>query len=311
MKHIEILEKIKKYNTITIFRHIKPDGDAMGSVMGLKTFLNDNFKDKNVYVLGYDKYDKIIYSDNVDDEIIKNSLAIVLDTANSLRIDDNRAMEASEIIKIDHHPNLDEYGNINLVQEFSAATCEILTFVFKKYEELGYIFSQNTAKYLFTGLFTDTMSFKTTNVTKETFMAGYILKEKDININEITNYILEKNIDDFKTTNKIRELMQFDDKLAYLILDEDDLKKINIKDDIARNQISEFSNLKDIEVWCIFTQSENHLYQGTLRSKKVQLNTIANKYNGGGHKNASGVNNLTREEVERLLLELKSNIYNK
>ena len=128
--YTEILNKIKEYDDIAIFRHQRPDGDAMFSALALAQFINDNFPDKTVKVGGEDKFDLISRNDDLSLAFIKRSLAIVLDTSTSERIDDERALKAKQLIKIDHHPINDDYGIINLVDAKASACSEVLAAMF-------------------------------------------------------------------------------------------------------------------------------------------------------------------------------------
>lgn len=307
----EILSKIKQNDVITIYRHIKPDGDAVGSQLGFKTWINDNFPDKKVYVMGNDKFDIYPILDKVKDEVIKESLAIVLDTADNGRIDDQRYKLSRYIIKIDHHPFDDKYGKINFVQDKDAAVCEILTKMFREFEKKKYIFSEKCAEFLYSGLLTDTLSFKTTNVTKQTLECGSYLVSKNISPSKLSLRMFSKSYKSFRLANYIRSKVKYKNGLAYIILNKKQLETLKTSSLIARNQVSELGNVKEFEVWAIFTQEENDLYQGTLRSKEIAVNEIALKYNGGGHKNAAGVNNLTKDDLANIINDLKNGIKNK
>lgn len=307
----EILDKILKYDIITIYRHIKPDGDAVGSQLGFKTWINDNFPNKEVYVMGNDKFDIYPVLDKVKDDIIKKSLAIVLDSSDIGRVDDQRYKLSEYIIKIDHHPFGDKYGKINFIQEKDAAVCEILTKMFKEFEKKKYIFSTQCAEYLYSGLLTDTLSFRTTNVTKQTLESGSYLVSKNISPSALSLRMFSKSYKSFRLANFIRSKVKYRNGLAYIILNKKQLETLKTTSMIARNQVSELGSVKEFEVWAIFTQEENDLYQGTLRSKEIAVNNIALKYNGGGHKNAAGVNNLTKNDLTNIISDLKNEIKNK
>ena len=123
-----LLQQIENAKIITIFRHTNPDCDALGSQFGLKKWIQDNYPDKQVYALGYDAPNQGVWpkSDEAGDEVIAQSFAIVVDTANTERIDDQRFASASSIFKIDHHPDRFFYGDDQIVDESAAATCQIL-----------------------------------------------------------------------------------------------------------------------------------------------------------------------------------------
>ena len=96
-----LLQHIQNAQIITIFRHTNPDCDAVGAQFGLKNWIQDNWPEKKVYALGYDHPNQGVWpeSDSVEDEVIAQSLAIVVDTANRERVDDQRFEKARLIFK--------------------------------------------------------------------------------------------------------------------------------------------------------------------------------------------------------------------
>lgn len=305
----QILQSIKKHSSICIYRHEKADGDAAGSQFAFKTWIEDNFPNKKVYALGSDTFEKYDFFDIVKDSITTKSLSIVLDTANNSRIDDQRYKNGLEIIKIDHHPFNDEYGNINLVVPTSAATCELLTEIFKFWEEsYQLIFSLKTAEFLYSGLLTDTMSFKTTSVTTKTLNIAAYLVSKGITPNEISSKMFSKTLKQFNIANYVRNnVIYHQSGLAYIVFNQKDIEKLNCDAATIRNQVSELAGVEEFKIWTIITQAEN-AYKATIRSKGLVINTIAEKYAGGGHKNAAGCSPKNIDEVNSLIKDLINTI---
>lgn len=300
----EILELIKEYKFITIFRHQRPDGDAAGSQLALKTWILDNFKDKEVYALGTETYDIYPFVDIVEDDIISNSLAIILDTSNQERIDDERWKLAKKSIKIDHHPVVQEYADYNFAMPEAAATCEYLCDILTSFNDC--ILSKETAKFLYSGLLTDTISFKTTNTSSNTFKVASILANTGIDIYEINTSIFDKDLKTYEYCNYLRNKIIYDEGIAYVILNQTMLNECNVTASYARNYVSELGGVKEFKIWLLITENEKGLYDASLRSKKPYIiNEIAAKYNGGGHKNASGIKNISKEDIMSLLNDLK------
>ena len=307
-----LLEFIKEYKTITIFRHEHPDCDAMGSQFGLYTWLKDNFPNKNIYALGNETctQSKFPAMDSIPTKTIKESLAIVLDTANASRVDDQRYSLAKMVIKIDHHPNREVYGNMSIVYDEAAAACEILTQFFMDHKDI-YTVSKTTAEYLYKGLLTDTLCFRTTNTTSHTLATASFLANYDIDIPGINRELFDNDIKVFHFGAYVRSHAIITDQgLAYIVITNDDLNKHEMRAGDARNCIDELGHVKQFKIWAIFTQHENgeDLYDASLRSKEVAINTIAEKYGGGGHKNASGIKNLTSEKMQGLLKDLQESV---
>lgn len=302
----ELLKQIKKYDKITIFRHINPDGDCVFSSLAFKSFLNDNFKDKQVKISGNEEYDLIKDRQNVSDKFIKDSLAIVLDVSNVERLDDQRYKTAKFIIKIDHHPPLTNFGDLNYVNEKAAATCEYLGHIFSSKEFKKYELSKKTREYLYCGILTDSLNFKTTSTTSNTLKVASMLAKDDLKISDLSNYVFEQSLNEFDKATKLRSYLKVKNKLGYLILEDKDLKKLGMTSNEAKNNIGEFAYIKDLKIWVIAAFNKNtKLYDLSLRSKRgYVINEIAHEYGGGGHKNACGIKNLTKVKINALLKDL-------
>ncbi|MFR8882141.1 MAG: DHH family phosphoesterase, partial [Streptococcus agalactiae] len=125
----QILDKIKEYDTIIIHRHMRPDPDALGSQIGLRDIIRHNFPKKKVLATGFDEPTLawIAKMDQVTDQDYQGALVIVTDTANTPRIDDERYKKGDFLIKIDHHPNDEVYGDLSYVDTNASSASEIVT----------------------------------------------------------------------------------------------------------------------------------------------------------------------------------------
>lgn len=304
--YTEILNKIKEYDDIAIFRHQRPDGDAMFSALALAQFINDNFPDKTVKVGGEDKFDLVSRNDDLSLAFIKRSLAIVLDTSTSERIDDERALKAKQLIKIDHHPINDDYGIINLVDAKASACSEVLAAMFLSKDFKGLDLSAKVCEYLYCGIISDTINFRTTNVTAETLsIASKLVKRGDLKIAELVEYIMDKDIEAYVRSTKIRNLLKIKSKFGYIILKETDLKKLNISQAEAKTNIDEIGKIKDLQIWSIAIENEG-LFDVSVRSKRGHtINTVCSQYGGGGHKNAAAAKKLSRNDLKKMYKTLE------
>ena len=298
----QLLDKIIENPVITIFRHQRPDGDAAGAQLALSCWIKDNFPAKKVYVLGNIAYDVYPYIDEAEDEDIKNSLAIILDTANTDRIDDERALNARYLVKIDHHPNNDPYGQINIVDTKAGSTCEILTEILLSFD--GYLISENCATFLYSGILTDTLGFRTTNTSSKTLYLASKLAEKGINISDISQKVFEKTQKELEMTRYILEKLQIIGNFAYSVIPFEANRIYNTSGWIFRNQIQVLNGIKEFEIWAVFTEDEPGIYSASLRSKSVKVNDIAMRYRGGGHDHAAGIKGLSRGELDQLIAEI-------
>ncbi|MBW9211826.1 MULTISPECIES: bifunctional oligoribonuclease/PAP phosphatase NrnA [Terrabacteria group] len=302
-----LVKKIESYNSICIFRHVHPDCDALGSQFGLYTWLKTYFPEKKVYALGFETSTQFDFPalDVVEDEVIEQSLAIVVDTANQERVDDQRFLKAKEILKIDHHLILDDYGNTKIILEGCAATCQILTLLFHTLKE--YPLTKEIATYLYTGILTDSLNFTANYTDADTLLAASYLLEQDLEPAKISQRLFDQDLMTLKFKSFLLSKMEvYKNHIAYVVLEQADLDEWNISASEARSKVNTFSGIQEFWIWALFTyDKETGLYAGSLRSKQVAINEVVNKYQGGGHKNACGVKNLSKEDISRVLSDLQ------
>ena len=300
------LQLIKEYDQITLFRHARPDGDAMFSVLALYSFLKDNFKDKKVKVAGSDEYEVINKMDRISDRYIKDSLAIIVDTSTQNRVDDQRFSLAKYKVKIDHHPIVDDFGDLNIVDHKTAACCELIARILFSKDFKGYIISKDTCKYLYCGIVTDTLNLRTSSVTYKTLeIAAKLAKIGDLQVSDLVEYLMDKSMDTYLKVSKIRNYLKVEEKFGTICLNQKELKKLEIGAQEAKNNIDEIGNISDLLVWSFAVEEEDGSYSVSVRSKRgYVVNLICQKYGGGGHANASGVKGLTKKQLNALQKEL-------
>jgi acetate kinase/phosphoesterase RecJ-like protein len=314
MMNLSLLSKeIEEADPIVIVRHVRPDCDALGSQFGLKSWIKDNWPSKAVYALGEETTSQGIWpqSDKCSDEIIENSLAIVVDTATAARADDQRFLSAKRIIKVDHHPETDPYGALNFTDPKAAAACEILA---RWFEEENRTVSKQTAEYLYKGLLTDTLRFSTSNTTANTLKAASFLADHEIDIPALNRELFDLSMKEFEVAAAIRSRVKMEPSgFAWLIFTKEDLEKFGMSGSEARGHIDEIGHVRDFKVWAMFNESlsEEGKYEGSLRSKHAPVNDIAAKFGGGGHKNAAGVKDFDAEQLEEMkqLLSARASEY--
>ena len=174
-----ILQKIKEYDRIIIFRHKRPDGDAVGSTMGLEGILKLTFPEKEIYLSNTDYAEYVGFlgepKTNLDDSLFADALAIVLDTATKDRVSDQRFERCREVIKIDHHIPTVSYGDYQWIEEERSSTCEMVVDFYNTFaDELK--LDTRTATCIYTGMVTDSGRFRFRSVSGETMrLAGVIL----------------------------------------------------------------------------------------------------------------------------------------
>ncbi len=312
MKYSELIKAIEQEDDIAVFRHQHPDCDAMGSQCALTTWIRDSFPNKNVYLMGTETCDQFDFLpiDTISDSRLSRCMGIILDTANTDRIDDQRYQKCRYLIKIDHHPDTEPFGRISYVQTSAAATCEIISEFFMEQEHRKV--SLQTASFLYAGLLTDTLCFRTSNTTAHTLAMASYLAVFGVDIPGTNRRLFDQTMQEYRFANELRSRIITDSKVAYAIFELSDLKKWNITASRARNFIDEMGHVKEFQAWALFTARicDNHIvYDGSIRSKKVPINSLAARYNGGGHVNAVGVKGLTIDSLNKFIYELKNLIH--
>lgn len=303
--NIQILEKIKDYDRIVLFRHVNPDLDCLGAQFGLYQWLTDNFNDKKISLAGDFDFDivnlfKFHDFQEVSDEAA-DYLAIVLDTANYDRIDGDVA-KAKEIIKIDHHIVVDSFGHLNL-ELFSSSTCEILANLVTEYQ---LTLTKEAARLLYIGIIGDSNRFLYDSTTPATFKAAIALLATGINITGIYDDLYLKGAKDLEIKKYIYNKYQVKGNVAYFILNQEDLDALGITREKGSDNVNLLAGIKEYKIWAAITQDTLHgNYRVSMRSRNMDVRQVAEKFNGGGHKQAAGARVKDLGEVEQLLEMLK------
>lgn len=307
--HQKLYNLIEKYDTITIFRHVNPDGDAYGSSFGLGLWLKSHFPNKKIYITGKDEGTLLAYffpSDFVTDETIKQSLALVVDTANKERISDQRYQYAQKVVKIDHHPYSGNYGDYEFIEESMSSSCEIITEFIRSFQKEP--LSYENARVLYAGMLTDTLSFTIASVTSKTLYLAAWLLESGLDVAQIQDelFLQDSNIYDYVTY--LRGICTVDNGLVYAYVSSEALAKYQLDFNQAKEFVNVYKSRKDAKIWVLMIEMPDGLFNLSIRSRTIVINDIATKFGGGGHKFASATKNLKFEETQQLLLDLKNRL---
>ena len=301
-----ILAKIKAYDTIIIHHHMKPDPDALGSQVGLKEVITSNFPQKTVKVTGYNEptLSWLAQMDDVSDKDYEGALVIVVDTANRPRIDDQRYLNGNFLIKIDHHPDEDHYGDLSYVDTKASSASEIITdFALQNQLKL----SDQAARLLYAGILGDTGRFLYPATTSKTFIIASELLKYDFDF-----AALARQMDSFpykiaKLQAYVFENLEIDKNgAARIILSQKILKKFNLTDAETSAIVSSPGKIDTVQVWAIFVEQADGHYRVRLRSKSTVINEVAKRHAGGGHPLASGANSYSLAENKDIYQELKN-----
>lgn len=310
----QLVELIEKNHSIVVFRHIRPDGDAYGSQWGLVSYLKQAYPQKQIYGVGENNGSlKNLFPevDVISDDVIKDSLVIVTDTSNRERIDDQRYHLGKAIIKIDHHITADDYGDLNIVNSQKSSCAEMIA-EFIRTELNEEPVNSDAARYLVTGMKTDTLSFGTNRVDWVTFSnVTYLMRSGSIHMGNLTDAIMtiEDNVFDYVTYLRSSAQSDCDNRLVFVYIEPDVLERFNISVVNAKEHVNVFKQKHKAEIWLVLV-NEDGLYNVSMRSRHIVINDVAQKYGGGGHDVACATRGLDYQATIELIEDLKNKILN-
>lgn len=302
----DIYKKIKNYDEIIIARHVGPDPDAIASEVALRDSIKLTFPNKKVYAVGagvskFRYYGKL---DQVDEDELVNPLLIVLDVPNLHRIDGFDYKKAKEIIKIDHHPIEDIMGKVSWTDESSSSTCQLISELIINSKLM---LNKKIAENLFLGIVSDSDRFLLNYTSPETLrVVAKLMELENLDISILYNALYERPLNEIRFQGFLATNMDVTENgFASIKISDEDIKKFKVDTATASNMVNNFNYIKDILVWCFVTEDKkNNVYKVNIRSRGPVINEIAAKYNGGGHKFASGARIADESEVDALFIDL-------
>ena len=302
-----VLEKIKEYDRIFIFRHIRPDGDCVGSSKGLCEILRLSFPEKEVRVVDWQKCDYLAFLDieeeSVDDSLYADALAVVVDTATSERISNQKYKLCREIVKIDHHIPVEDYGSINWVEEHSSSTCEMISRFYLEFKDQLKI-NERAATFIYTGMVTDSGRFRFRSVSGDTMRAAGAMLEVGINTDRLYANLYIDDFDQLRFKAHVYNKMKITENgVAYIHVTSKMQERFALTAEKASASVSYMDSIRDSLIWIAFIDNSDGTIRVRLRSRFVTINDIAEKYRGGGHACASGATLLKKDEIRKLLDE--------
>ncbi|MGG3450759.1 DHH family phosphoesterase [Domibacillus aminovorans] len=302
-----IIDKIKEYDTIILHRHVRPDPDAYGSQGGLAEIIKATFPEKTVFTVGEEEPTLYFMRrlDQIDDSVYEGALVIVCDTANQARICDQRFKLGKEVIKIDHHPNEDPYGDLLWV-DTDAAACSQMVYELYKTSDGQLKMSNEAARLLYAGIVSDTGRFLYSSTTIETMQYAGELMQYDFNRQELFNGMYEKEAHVLKMEGYILQNFNMDESgVAEVRISKELLEKFNATQAETSQLISILNGVKGIRAWVFFIEEDDQI-RVRFRSKGTVINSLAVKYGGGGHPLAAGASVYSWEEATNVLNDLKA-----
>jgi len=301
-----IYQEIIAHDRIIIHRHSSPDGDALGSQVGLKHIILANFPGKQVYMAGdaagrYAFMDDTVM-DEIDDALYDGALAIVLDVSAKALISDGRYVKAQRTARIDHHIFCEEIAQVEVTDTSFESCCGMIA-AFAM--ECGLKVPPVAAKSLYTGMVTDSGRFRYDSTSSNTFKLAAFLMEQPFDVNEIYRNLYASDFEQMRLRAQfVLKIRMTERNVAYIYTTLDELRASGADTfTVSRGMVGTMADIRGVDIWVNFTETEKGVLC-EIRSSRYNINPIAVKYGGGGHAKASGATVKDRSEAMAMLKDL-------
>lgn len=299
----EVLNLINKYDEIIIMRHVRPDPDALGSQLGLKAILKAIFPNKSITALGEEE-ESLNYLGRMDTvSTLENPLLIVLDTANRDRIDGDLSV-GEKVIKIDHHPDHDSYGDINIVETGVSSTSELIYLLTSLWGFDNDYINDESARVLFAGIVGDTGRFLFSNTSSMTHKIASELKKFDFDAAKDMQLMNVQSINQFRFKGYLIDNFEITEKGVLSVwVPKSVLRKYGLTSNEASMSVNLYREIEEAEIWFMAVEEEDEI-RVRLRSKDTVINDVAEQFGGGGHPFASGASLSSKEGISEVIAAL-------
>ncbi len=302
-----VLDKIKAYPRIIIFRHKRPDGDAVGSTLGLRDILRLTYPEKEIYVNNSDYSDYVAFLGEEDppmpDEFYAEALGIILDTAVCDRISNPRYALCKELCKIDHHIPVESYGASEWVEEERSSTCEMVAAFYATFRDELKI-DRTAATRIYAGMVTDSGRFRFRSVSGDTLRLAGMLLDEGVELDHLYAHLYMKDFHTLKFQAHVYSHMQITENgVAHLYVSRSMRKKFGLSFEQACSSVGYMESIRGSLIWVAFIEADDGSIRVRLRSRFVTIHELAEKYHGGGHDCAAGATVHSRKEMKALIAE--------
>jgi len=302
----QIIRKIREYDNIVLARHIGPDPDALASEIALRDSIKLTFPKKNVYAVGNSvaKFKYFGELDRINDENLEKTLLIILDVPNKSRIDGINYDNYDYVIRIDHHPNVEQLADIEMVDDKASSTCELIV---ELINNTKLKMNKSIAENLFLGIVADSDRFLLSYTTPKTFtVVTMLIEEYKLDIGNLYKNLYMRPINEVRFQSYIAlNMIITDNDFGYIKLDKKIMDEFKVDSSAASNMINNFNFIKELKCWAFSSYDEkNDIHKINIRSRGPIINQVAQKYNGGGHMYASGARIKLESDVDNLFKDL-------
>ena len=306
-----ILEKIREYDSILIFRHMRMDGDCVGATKGLRAILKLSFPNKQVRIADSQHSDFLAFlgedREEITDEEYRNALGIVLDTATADRVSNQKFRMCAELVKIDHHIPVDNYAKCSWVEEERSSACEMVAHFYHTFRDVLRI-DKEAATYLYTGMVTDSGRFQFRSVDGDTMRLAGMLLDQGVDTDTLYAHLYLRDFSELKFKAQVyRDMQVTENGVAYIFVSNEMKETFGLTNEAASAVVSYLENIRGCLCWIAFIETEDQI-RVRLRSRFAPINTVAERYRGGGHACAAGATVYSMDEVTALLREADAHI---
>lgn len=306
-KMLPILEKIRAYDRIMIFRHTIPDGDCVGASKGLKRMLQLSYPEKQVLIVddAQAEYLSILGPDDapVDDAFYRDALAVVVDTGSAARISNQKYALCREKVKIDHHPDVDRYAQTAWVEEDCSSACEMIAALYDAF--IGELkIDLQAATYIYLGMVTDSGRFRFSGVNGDTLRYAARMLDAGVDTQRLYAQLYLRDFASFQFEAYVLErLQQTQNGVAYLRVNREMRERFGLSYEDASACIGYMDSIRGCLCWLAFIDAEDGSIRVRLRSRFMSINELAERFHGGGHACASGATVYSGEEMQLLIAQ--------
>ncbi len=301
-----IFRKIEEYQRIMLFRHIRIDGDCVGATKGMKALIQNTWPEKEVYLIDDEKSEYLAFlgpdDAEVPDEMYREALGIVIDTASCARIANPKYALCREVIKIDHHIEREPYGTYNWVEEERSSACEMIAAFYEAFRDRLKI-SREAATFIYTGMVTDSGRFQYEGVTGDTMRLAGLMLDQGIDTETLYAHLYLKDFESLKFKAFVYSNMEISPNgVAYIRISKAVQDQFGLSFEEACSAISYLDGIRGCLCWLAFIEAPDSI-RVRLRSRFVAINSVAEHFSGGGHACASGATVYDDDEARALIAE--------
>ena len=305
----DLLKAVWAHDCIIIHRHTNPDGDALGSQLGLAELIRSNFPGKTVYTVG-DPAGRYAFMegavmDEIPDEAYEGALAVILDSATAELVNDKRFELAEFTARVDHHIYCETFTDVEII-DTTFESCAGMIAAFAQEQHL--IVTPKAATALFTGMVTDSGRFRYDATSSRTFELAAMLKAGGADSDTVYRNLYAEDLSRVKLRAQFVDRIRIfeDSPVAYIYNSKEDMEKLGMTDtfSVSRGMVNVMADIKGIDIWVNFTEDGDKVLC-ELRSSCYNIQPIAVKYGGGGHQKACGADVKDFVQATEMLRDLK------